>query len=54
MSLIIHEMKIVEKKSKSTILSVQQTTDGEQPTKTRLRDISPAHTYGPRIIFPDW
>ena len=34
MSLIIQEMKIVEKKSKSTKLSVQQTTDGKQPTKS--------------------
>ena len=33
-SMIIQEMKIVEKKSKSTKLSVQQTTDGEQPTKS--------------------
>ena len=32
MSLIIQEMKIAEKKSESTKLSVQQTTDDEQPT----------------------
>ena len=32
-SLIIQEMKTAEKKSKSTKLLVQQTTDGEQPTK---------------------
>ena len=34
MSLIIQEMKNAEKKSKSTKLSVQQTTDGEQPIKS--------------------
>ena len=34
MSLIVQEMKIAEKKSKSTKLSVQQMTDGEQPTKS--------------------
>ena len=34
MSLITQEMKIAKKKSKSTKLSVQQTTDGEQPTKS--------------------
>ena len=34
MSLIIQEMKIVEKKSKSTKLSIQQATGGEQPTKS--------------------
>ena len=31
---IIQEMKIAEKISKSTKLSMQQTTDGEQPTKS--------------------
>ena len=34
MSLIIQDMKMLEEKSKSTKLSVQQTTDGEQPTKS--------------------
>ena len=34
MSLIIQEMKIVEKTSKSTKLSVQQTTNSQQPTKS--------------------
>ena len=34
MSLIVQEIKIAEKKSKSTKLSMQQTTDGEQPTKS--------------------
>ena len=33
-SWFIQRMKIAEKKSKSTKLSVQQTTDGEQPTKS--------------------
>ena len=32
MSLIIQEIKITEKKSESTILSVQQTTDDKQMT----------------------
>ena len=44
MSLIIQEKKIAEKKSESTKLSVQQTTDGEQPTKSaanqhRVREV---------------
>ena len=44
MSSIIKKMKIAEKKSKSTIMSVQQTTDGEQPTKSaanqhRVREV---------------
>ena len=34
MSLIIKEMKIAEKKSKSRKMSAQQTTDGAQPTKS--------------------
>ena len=34
MSLIIQEMKIAEKWSKSTKLSMQQTTDSDQPTKS--------------------
>ena len=34
MSLIIQEMKIAEKKSESTKFSMQQTTDGGQPTKS--------------------
>ena len=34
MSLIIQVMKIAEKKSKSTNILVQQTTDGAQPTKS--------------------
>ena len=34
MSMIMQEMKIAEKKSKSAKLSVQQTTDSEQPTKS--------------------
>ena len=33
MSLFVQEMKIVEKKSKATKISVQQTTDDEQLTK---------------------
>ena len=44
MSLIIQEMKIAEKKSESTQLSVQQTTDGQLPTKSaanqhRVREV---------------
>ena len=34
MFLLIQEMKIAEKKSKSTKLSMKQTTDGKQPTKS--------------------
>ena len=33
MSLIVQEMKISDKESESTTLSVQQTTNGAQPTE---------------------
>ena len=54
MSLIIQEIKIAEKKSKSTKLSAQQTTDGEQPTKSaankhRVHEV----IVGEMIDFPD-
>ena len=39
------EMKIAKKKSKSTKISVQQTTDGEQPTK------SAANQHGIREVI---
>ena len=59
MSLNIQEMKIVEEKSKSTKLSMQQMTDGEQPTKSTANqhqiyeNINLQCVVGEIVDFPD-
>ena len=54
MSLIIQEMKIAEKKSKSRKISVQQTTDGEQPTKSTASQHQVREVIGNALLVKKW